>query len=162
MANDIIRLAMKPSYQNKIKKQYDATVYAGGQSGGADQQPPQVPERISNAAAWQPGTCGPGDGVLRRGWHRRLRLRRTIPQEDNRGAVPRGKLTRFSLLLLCVCVLPIYSGRQVRWTYQPGSHRRKVTQDFSTFLLRCMPLFFSREGFSHSFPSSTVKSNFVY
>ena len=25
-------------------------------------------------------------------------------------------------------------------------------------LLRCMPLFFSREGFSRSFPSSTVKS----
>ena len=37
------------------------------------------------------------------------------------------------------------------------SHRRKVTQDFSsTFLLRCMPLFFSREGFSRSW------SNFVY
>ena len=30
----------------------------------------------------------------------------------------------------CVCVffLPIHSGHQ--WTYQPGSHRRKVTQDF--------------------------------
>ena len=28
------------------------------------------------------------------------------------------------------------------WTYQPGSHRRKVTQDFSTFLLRCLDLFF--------------------
>ena len=41
--------------------------------------------------------------------------------------------------------------------------RRKVTQDFSsTFLLRCVPLFFSREGFSHPFPSSTVKSNFMY
>ena len=27
--------------------------------------------------------------------------------------------------------------------YQPGSHKRKVTQDLSsTFLLRCMPLFF--------------------
>ncbi|CAN0210384.1 unnamed protein product, partial [Ascophyllum nodosum] len=27
---------------------------------------------------------------------------------------------------------------QVRWTYQRGSHRRKVTQDFSsTFFLRC-------------------------
>ena len=37
-------------------------------------------------------------------------------------------------------------------TYQPGSHRRKVTQDFSTFL-------FSREGFRRSFPSLTVKSN---
>ena len=64
---------------------------------------------------------------------------------------------------VCVCSLPIYSGHQLRWTYQPGSHRRKVTQDFSsTFLLRCVPQFFSREGFSHSFPSSTVKSNFVY
>ena len=39
----------------------------------------------------------------------------------------------------------------------------KVTQDFSsTFFLRCVPYFSSREGFSHSFPSSTVKSNFVY
>ena len=42
--------------------------------------------------------------------------------------------------------------------YQPGSHRRKVTQDLSsTFLLRCMPLFFSREGrwafFSYFFSS---------
>ena len=61
-----------------------------------------------------------------------------------------------------VCFLPIYSGPQVRWTYQPGSHRRKVTQDFScTFLLRCVPKFFSREGFSSYFPSSAVKSNFV-
>ena len=65
--------------------------------------------------------------------------------------------------VLCVCFLPIHSGHQVRWTYQPGSHRRKVTHDFlSTSFLRCVPLFFSREGFSHSFPSSTVKSNFVY
>ena len=28
--------------------------------------------------------------------------------------------------------------------------------------LACVPEFFSRDGFSHSFPSSTVKSNFVY
>ena len=28
---------------------------------------------------------------------------------------------------VCVCFLPIHSGHQVRWTYQPGSHRRKVT-----------------------------------
>ena len=33
-------------------------------------------------------------------------------------------------LCVCVCFLPIHSGHQVRWTYQPGSHRRKVTQDF--------------------------------
>ena len=64
----------------------------------------------------------------------------------------------------CVCFLPIYSERQVRWMYQPGSHkRRNVTQDFlSTFLLPCMSLFFSRKGFSRSFPWWTVKSNFVY
>ena len=72
------------------------------------------------------------------------------------------------MILVCVCVcvcvfLPIHSGHQARWTYQPGSHRRKVTQDFSsTFFLRCVPSFFSREEFSHFFPSSTVKSNFVY
>ena len=33
-------------------------------------------------------------------------------------------------ICVCVCFLPIHSGHQVRWTYQPGSHRRKVTQDF--------------------------------
>ena len=61
------------------------------------------------------------------------------------------------IVCVYVCFLPIHSGHQVRWTYQPGSHRRKITQDFSyTFLLRCVRLFFSREGFSHSFPSSTV------
>ena len=30
-------------------------------------------------------------------------------------------------LVVFVCFLPIHSGHQVRWTYQPGSHRRKVT-----------------------------------
>ena len=56
-------------------------------------------------------------------------------------------LDRNTLLLIilnsvcvCVCFLPTHSGHQVRWTYQPGSHRRKVTQDFSsTFFLRCVP-----------------------
>ena len=28
-------------------------------------------------------------------------------------------------LCVCVCFLPIHSGHQVRWTYQPGSHRRR-------------------------------------
>ena len=37
------------------------------------------------------------------------------------------------------CFLPIRSGHQW-WTYQSGSHRREVTQDFSsTFFLRCVP-----------------------
>ena len=61
----------------------------------------------------------------------------------------------------CVYFFPVYYGRQVRWMHQPGSHRRKVTHDFSsTFLLRFMPLFFSREGFSGSFPSSTREVEF--
>ena len=38
----------------------------------------------------------------------------------------------------CVCfVLPIHSEHKVRWTYQPGSHRRKVTQDFLSSFLGC-------------------------
>ena len=46
----------------------------------------------------------------------------------------------FVMESVCVCFLPIHSGHQVRWTYQPGSHRRKVTQDFSsTFFLWCVP-----------------------
>ena len=61
---------------------------------------------------------------------------------------------------MCViCYHPIYSGRQACERTRPGSQRRKVTQDFSTFLLPCLLQFFSREGFSRSFPSSTVKSN---
>ena len=63
-------------------------------------------------------------------------------------------------MCVCMCFLPIHFGHQVRWTYQPGSHRRKVTHNFSSpFFLRCVPYFFSREGFSLSLPSSTVKSN---
>ena len=43
-------------------------------------------------------------------------------------------------LCVFVCFHPIHSGHQVRWTYQPGLHRRKVRQDFSsTFFLRCVP-----------------------
>ena len=48
------------------------------------------------------------------------------------------------------------------WTHQPGSRRRKATRNFTTFLPRCLPGFFSREEFSLCFPSSTVKSSFVY
>ena len=50
------------------------------------------------------------------------------------------ELELYSSSTLCVYFLPIHSGHQVRWTYQPGSYRRKVTQDFSsTFFLRCVP-----------------------
>ena len=49
---------------------------------------------------------------------------------------------------VCVCCHPIFSRRQ-DCGLPPGSHRRKVTQHFSsTFLLRCLPYFFSREGLS--------------
>ena len=41
-----------------------------------------------------------------------------------------SELHRCVVQCVCVCFLPIHSGHQVRWTYQPGSHRRKVTQDF--------------------------------
>ena len=48
---------------------------------------------------------------------------------------PRPTLSIFvffrSFTYVCVCFLPIHSGHQVRWTYQPGPHRRKVTQDFT-------------------------------
>ena len=42
---------------------------------------------------------------------------------------------------VCVCFLPIHSGHHVRWTYQPGSHRRKVRHNFSStfFLCWCVP-----------------------
>ena len=64
---------------------------------------------------------------------------------------------------VCVCVLSSHLFRTSGlWTYLLGSHRKKVAQDFSAFLLRCLPSFFSREEFSRSFPSSTVRSNFVY
>ena len=61
--------------------------------------------------------------------------------------------TIFNHCVCFLCFLPIHSGHQVRWTYQPGSHRRKVPQDllivlhplgifilvFLVFLVRKMP-----------------------
>ena len=42
---------------------------------------------------------------------------------------PFDTMKRFCICVcVCVCFLPIHSGHQVRWTYQPGSHRRKVLQ----------------------------------
>ena len=57
--------------------------------------------------------------------------------------------------VVCMCVHFILD---VRFADVPAG----VTQDSSTLLLRCLPKFFSREGFSRSFPSSTVKSNSVF
>ena len=46
------------------------------------------------------------------------------------------------------------------WTSNSLEVPAGVAQKFSsTVLLRCVPLIFSREEFSRSFPSSTVKSN---
>ena len=68
-----------------------------------------------------------------------------------------------SEVCVCVRVYVLYSHLFCMlglWTYQTGSHRRKVNHDFSSiFLLRCLPNFFWREGSSRSFPSSTVKTN---
>ena len=62
-----------------------------------------------------------------------------------------------------MCCRPIYSGRQVCGRTSRGhtggkSHRISHPPSFCGACLN----FFSREGFSRSFPSSTVKSNFVY
>ena len=61
---------------------------------------------------------------------------------------------------VCVCASHLLWTSGCLWTYQTGSHRRKVTWDFSAFRLRCLLRFFSREEFSRSFPSPTLKSIF--
>ena len=60
-------------------------------------------------------------------------------------------------VLTCACVVCVSS--HLFWIVDVPVG---VTQDFTTFLLRCSPSFFSREGFCHFFPSSTGKSNFVF
>ena len=61
--------------------------------------------------------------------------------------------------IVCVCVFSSHPF----WTSSSLDVPAGVTQDLSsTFFLRCVPSFFLREGFSLSFLSSTVKSNFVY
>ena len=47
---------------------------------------------------------------------------------EGRGGAKKKKAA--TIVCVCVCFLPIHSGHQVRWTYQPGSHRRRVTLDF--------------------------------
>ena len=66
-------------------------------------------------------------------------------------------------LISVLCVFfPFILDVKFVWVYQPESYRGKVTQDFHppSFYDAC--LYFSRGGFSRSFPSSTVKSKFVY
>ena len=73
--------------------------------------------------------------------------------------------SRCVCVCVCVCFLPIHSGHPSSLDVPAGvtntggrSHR--IYHPLS-FCGACLS-FFSREGFSHSFPSSTVKSNFVY
>ena len=47
----------------------------------------------------------------------------------------RLKKKYFVIVCVCVCFLPIHSGHQVRWTYQPGSHRREGHTGFLIHLL---------------------------
>ena len=61
-------------------------------------------------------------------WHSLPRVRRH--RAVNLKIVPvTGAAFAVTTICVCVCFLPIHSGHQVRWTYQPGSHRRKVTQE---------------------------------
>ena len=73
-----------------------------------------------------------------------------------------GKSCFWGEMSVCVCVLSSHLfWTSDLWTHhQPGSHRRNVTQDLYTFLLRCFSYFLPREGFSYPFPSSTVKSDY--
>ena len=48
---------------------------------------------------------------------------------DAQSWLPEARNTREACVggVRVLCFLPIHSGHQVRWTYRPGSHRRKVT-----------------------------------
>ena len=63
---------------------------------------------------------------------------------------------------VCVCVVIPFILDVRLFMDAPAGVTQEVSQDFSTFLLRFLPYFVSREGFSRPFASSTVKSNFVY
>ena len=53
--------------------------------------------------------------------------------------ISRDQIIRRELEQYVLCVFFPFI-LDIKWTYQPGSHRRKVTQDFSsTFFLRCVP-----------------------
>ena len=83
-----------------------------------------------------------------------LNMTYCTPENTIKGSVQitiKGRHSQPTVVCVCVffpCILDVkFVGSTCR-----------VTQDFSSiFLLRCVPLFFPREGFSRSFPSSTVK-----
>ena len=89
-----------------------------------------------------------------------LNIKGSISGEHNKRQCPyhnkRQTFAANSIIYSCVCVFSSH----LFWTSNSLEVPAGVTRNFSsTFLLRCMPLFFSREGFSRSFPSSTVKSS---
>ena len=53
---------------------------------------------------------------------------------------------------VCVCFLPIHSGHQVRWTYQPGSHRIFHPPSFCGC---CCCFFFTLTDRASTIPSNT-------
>ena len=81
----------------------------------------------------------------------------------------RGILYHLTRGCCCCCYHPIYFGRQTApfgiicgCTSQSHTGGGPHRSSYSIFLLRCLPSFLSRKGFSRPFSSSTVKSNFVY
>ena len=62
--------------------------------------------------------------------------------------------------VVCVCCHPVYSGRQACGRTSRGHAGGKSQRISPPLLLWCLPLFFSREGFSRYFPSSIMMSNF--
>ena len=66
--------------------------------------------------------------------------------KTNLSASKKRLATLNNVCFLCVCFLPIYSGHQVRWTYQPGSHRISHPPSFCGACLN-----FSRENDSFLF-----------
>ena len=85
---------------------------------------------------------------------------------------PRIELLTFRIYLLeilgvCVCVMSSHLfWTSNLWTHQrviqEEGHKRTSPASFCGAIIDCLNLLSSREGFSRSFPSSTVKSNFVY
>ena len=69
-----------------------------------------------------------------------------------------SRIQRYGVCV-CVCFLPIHSGHQVRWTYQPGSHKRKITQDFSSTFLRCVCVCFLPIHSGHKFVGRTSRGH---
>ena len=63
---------------------------------------------------------------------------------------------------VCVCFLTIYSGRHVRWMYQPGSHRRKVTGFLIHFPSAVHAFIFLAKRIQPFLSLVDRKSNFVY